>query len=381
MTTLGQLCEQVARWLTEAEPQDPGWSLETWKRFRTVCLVHGVGPLMYERLGEAAWLEAGIRDWLAGQYRLNEARLVKMQAELGAVLALFRAQGPAVMPLKGSLLAALVYPQAALRPMADLDLLIQSGDFEQSALLLRQLGYEETVTHWKHTEFLKPDNRAVVDRTGEHPDNPRGIELHSYCRETFGGPTLDLTERMWRETTTGPLLGTEAQWPALAALWLHLLVHASYHFWQGKGRLIHLVDLWLLSPHISEPERILQGVDARYTYPALALCRRYFPQTLAEAILTGQGRRLSPGFRQWAEGLDLVNASYLHPKPQGLYFLKALRFAGGRPAEVWQAFRFSFLPDLRELALDHPRLARSNVPWLAYFLLPLDWTKRLVKRR
>jgi hypothetical protein len=76
--------------------------------------------------------------------------------------------------------------------------------------------------------------------------------------------------------------------------------------------------------------------------------------------------------------LDPVNSSYLNPDPVGLYLGKALRFSEGRPPEVLQALRFALLPGLTELALDHPRLAQSKAPWLAYFLLPLDWARRLV---
>jgi hypothetical protein len=61
-----------------------------------------------------------------------------------------------------------------------------------------------------------------------------------------------------------------------------------------------------------------------------------------------------------------------------LYLFKALKFSEGRPAEVAQALRFAMLPSLEEIALDHPQLAQSKAPWLAYFLLPLDWARRII---
>jgi hypothetical protein len=289
------------------------------------------------------------------------------------------------MPLKGSILAATVYEQPGLRPMADLDLLVRPEDFERGATLLGRLGYEREVAHWKHTEFSRPENRQVVSTTSEHPDNPRKLELHPYCRESFGGPTVDLTHLMWQEATPGELLGEKAILPHPAALGLHLLVHATYHLWQGKGRLLHLVDLVELlrqsqvgppSTNGNDPLALLAQVDARYTYPSLALLQRYFPGVLAEALLAEQQQRVTSAFRQWVASLNPVNTSYLNPEPAGLYLSKALKFSGGRPTEVAQALRFALLPSLEEISLDHPRLARSRVPWLAYFLLPLDWGKR-----
>lgn len=376
MSNLVQLCDTIARWLNESEPTNPDWSAETWQTFQFACRVHGVAPLLYPRLADAPWLPEATKPWLAGQYQLNRQRLAKMQAELAAILVLFHQQQIPVMPLKGSILSAAYYAEAALRPMADLDLLIQPEDFEPSARLLGQLGYEPGVVHWKHTEFCQPDNRQVVSTSAEHPDNPRKIEVHLHCRETFGGPTVELTGLLWRDAAPGTLLGQPAWLPRPDALWLHLLVHATYHMWQGKGRLIHLVDLALLLPHLGKPLTFLNSVEARFTYPALAMLKKYFPTSLDQTLLAAQQARLSPSFRRWAEALDLVNTSHLNPKPPGLYLLKALRFSEGRPHEVAQALRFALLPDLKEIALDHPRLVQSRVPWLAYFLLPLDWAKR-----
>jgi hypothetical protein len=300
-----------------------------------------------------------------------------MHAELKAILALFSRQQLPVMPLKGSILSAAYYVEAALRPIADLDLLIRPEDFSTAAQLLGQLGYEQEVVHWKHTEFSRPDNRQVVSTTGEHPDNPRKLEIHLHCRETFGGPTLELTGLMWRSAMPGSLLGEAVLLPQPDALWLHLLVHATYHMWQGQGRLLHLVDLALLTPYLQDPLSLLNSVEARFTYPSLVLLKKYFPAALDNSLLTAQQGRVSPSFRRWAESRDLANTSHLNPKPVGLYLFKALKFTEGRPREVAQALRFALLPSLEEIALDHPRLARSKVPWLAYFLLPLDWVRRV----
>jgi hypothetical protein len=381
MPVLTEICDTLAHWLIDPASANPHWSADTWAQFRFASLVLGAGPLLHQKLADVDWVEPTTQSWLAEQYDFNTQRLAKIQAELKEILACFAADNLTVMPLKGSILSANFYAEPGLRPMADIDLLIHPADFERSSACLQQLGYEPDLAHWKHTEFSKPDNRAIASRTGEHPDNPRGVELHLHCRERFGGPTLDLTSYIWQTASTGKLLGESTTLPSVEALWLHVLVHATYHIWQGKGRLIYLFDLAQLLPHLSDPLTTLQRVDARYTYPALSLLCKYFPQTIIEPLLSSQQKRLSPAFRRWAGSLDLVTSSYLNPAPDGLYLTKALKFSEGRPIEVLQALRFSFLPGLDELSLDHPRLAQSKAPWLAYFLLPLDWTKRLLQAR
>lgn len=371
------MTDTIAGWLNGAALADPHWSLAIWETFQFVCQVHGVAPLLHPKLQGTPWLDSSLQSWLVEQYQFNTQRVSRMQAELQAILALFSRQQLPVMPLKGSLVASQYYAEAGLRPMADLDLLIHPGDFALAARLLAQLGYQPEVKHWKHTEFVKPENRAVVSRECEHPDNPRKLEVHLYCRESFGGPLVELTDLMWQHATPGELLGEMAWLVKAEALWLHLLAHATYHLWQGRGRLLHLVDLALVTPHLTDPLDWLNRVEARFTYPSLALLYRYFPGVLESALLASQEVRVSASFRRWVDSLNLVNTSYLNPNPIGLYLLKALKFSEGRPTEVAQALRFALLPSLEEIALDHPSITQSQLPWLAYFLLPLDWIKRV----
>jgi len=218
----------------------------------------------------------------------------------------------------------------------------------------------------------------VVSATCEHPDNPRKLEIHLHCRESFGGPLVDITDIMWSNSFTGELLGEPAGRVTSEIFWLHLLIHNSYHLWQGAARLIHLVDIARLLPQLDTPIKSLSTIDARFTYPALAMLDRYFPSTTSALLIEHQQYKVSPKFRQWADSLDLVNSSHLNSAPMGLYLGKALRFAEGRPQEVARALQLALLPSLQEMALDHPRLARSKAPWLAYFLLPMDWAKRSI---
>ncbi|HMQ56468.1 MAG TPA: nucleotidyltransferase family protein [Anaerolineae bacterium] len=380
MISLVQLCHTMVAWLTEPPASDPGWAPDTEPAFKLTSRVHGVAPLLYEQLHSVAWLDAALKSWLARQADLNRQRVARMQAELHDILVSFAHHEVAVMPLKGSILSAGVYDHPGQRPLADLDLLVRPADFERAGHLLQQLGYEPTVAHWKHTEFIKPDNRTVASTEFEHPDNPRKVELHRYCRESFGGPGIDLTDGLWQQARPGELLGQPAFIPEPEALWLHLLVHHTYHAWQGKARLIQLVDLARLTPRLAQPASLVDRIDARYTYPSLALLQRYFPTAIDNSLVAAQQARVSTRFQTWVGSLDLINTSHLAAGSPGLYLSKALRFSEGRPNEVVQALRFALLPRLEEIGLDHPQLAQSKVPWLAYCLLPLDWAKRLRKK-
>lgn len=366
------------------QPNAPTWSAELEQAWQIACQVHGIASYLQPAMREAEWLPESLKVWAEAQHAANSQRIARLHRDLQTILALFAAHELPLMPMKGALLTAQAYPDPGLRPMADLDLLIHPADFERARDLLGQLGYQPTIHHWKHTEFIQPDNQTVVDATCEHPDNPRKLELHLYCRENFGGPIVDITDLMWGQAHLSTWLGQPAWLPSTATLALHLLVHASYHFWQGRGRLIQLLDLEQLYQHEPEPFEnpqklltLLHSIEARYTYPSLLLWHKYAPSAVNYALMISQRARVSPQFHHWADSLDLINSSHLNPNASGLYLIKALRFSEGRPREVSQALRFALLPHLDEILLDHPKLAQSRWPWLAYGLLPLDWLKRL----
>jgi hypothetical protein len=371
--TLTQICQTMVRWLNEPNPTEPGWPPETWQSFQRASQVHGVAPLLYTKLRGVGWLEPEMKAWLARQYDFNSQRLTRLHTELKEILALFNANTIPLIPLKGSILSTRYYPDPAWRPMADLDLLIQPKDASSSLTLLAQLGYQQERVNWKHITLIKPDNRQIISRHVEHPDNPREVDLHLYCREMFGGPAINLTEMIWDNTDRGNLLGESAWLIKPDLLWLHSLIHTSSNIWTGGGRLIHLLDIAQLAPWLENPAAALNSIDARFTYFALLLTRKCFPEAVDDSLLELCQPRVSTAFHHWANSLDLANSSYLSPWPATPYLIKILRFYEGRPQDILQALQFIFLPTSQQLALSYSKPAYLRPGWPVYFWLPFLW--------
>lgn len=72
-------------------------------------------------------------------YTLLRNTLISQEAE--RILGAFNQESIAVIPLKGVFLAESVYQNIALRPSADIDLLIRKEDFSRTNTLLDSLGY------------------------------------------------------------------------------------------------------------------------------------------------------------------------------------------------------------------------------------------------
>jgi hypothetical protein len=255
-----------------------------------------------------SWSAAPIGVWLEDQYLWNGRRVARLQSELAEVLQVFADADVPILPVKGGALASTVYEDPAARPMADLDVLLREEHFPAGEELLARIGYAKTFHGWKHARFARPGSGTIVDREREHPDNPRQLEVHPRCRERILGEVTDL---IWSGARRGELFGIPAWLPGADAAWLHLLIHATHHVMLNNSRLVQLLDLARLFPSVREPLALLAEVDARASYPALALLRRYFAIDLTAAVRP----EVSPGFAAWADGLDIFSVCYLNHVP------------------------------------------------------------------
>lgn len=300
-------------WIEQPPPAPPDWPEPDWERFREVCRAHGVAPLLHRRLAAPAWRESAAGLWLAAQAAANARRIARIQGELAAVLAAFA--GLPLLPLKGCLLTAFYYDECALRPMADLDFLLPDESFAEAEARLAPLGYRLEHRGWKHFRFGRPGDADFVDEECEHPDNPRRLEVHPYCREKILDDVVDLTAILRQSARPARWRGLPVWILSPEALWLHLLLHATHHLLVNDFRLLHLLDLARVLPWVRQPQDWLDRVEARAVYPPLALLRRTFPNAVPGSWLEPLRRRLPAGFLAWAEGLNLFESSYLHPAP------------------------------------------------------------------
>lgn len=344
---LQAVLEQIVCRLSSAEVSNgPDWSEETWAVFKRAAFIHGVAPLLHDRL-KTGPLPEQIKAWLEWQYESNEKRVGQIQADLQAVLAQFSAAGIPLMPLKGALLASDYYQDRGLRPTADIDLLIHPPDLQAGLEVLARLGYEVEKSNWKHAILSRPDNQAVVSYEVEHADNPRRIDLHVACQEMFSGPVADITAEMWANAAKGKLLGEQALILKPEMLWLHLLLHTGSNIWNGVLRLINLVDIACVQETAAlEPAGLAPLIASqapekcRFFYPALFFCRRYLPQTGSPMLLEQCETAVPPSFRRWLAGQDLLSRSRLREESRWDYLARVFVLYRGRPKDLTAAVRF-----------------------------------------
>ncbi len=308
------LTRELARWLENPPPDRTGvirrWSPSTWVAFRTVVTMHGLAPHLARSLpgsGLGGAVPAPTLAWLVEQAGRNADRIARMQAELAAILGAAQAVGVEVMPLKGAILTTMPGADPGRRPMADLDLLVRPEDRARFGEILVGLDYRHIPDGHRrptHDVFIAPGGEHLVDPEGEHPDNPRRVEVHVEVKRHLWGwaDDDDLTAALWDGATHGEILGRPATLPRPESLFAHLAIHASSDLLSGRGRLVQWLDLGLMAPVAGDLGRL---PHPRLAYPSLRLARRAFPVALGDTDLAGLERQVPDGLARWAETVPL----------------------------------------------------------------------------
>jgi hypothetical protein len=149
-------------------------------------------------------------------------------------------RGIAVMVVKGMALASLVYPDPALRPMADVDLWVRPADLDAADAALRDtgLGYPAR-THAGRQ--LPTAAEGLAERSFELPDTLVLFELHGTLKSLAALDAARI-ERIWTRSRPATLGGIPARVQHPEDLLLHLCLHAAaaHRFTLGLGPLVDI---------------------------------------------------------------------------------------------------------------------------------------------
>lgn len=224
-----------------------------WDDLAVTAIAVGLAPLLHCRL-EAHPLPDVPPLALAKLAITRQAHAQRNEAiagQLAEILAECRRRGVPVIVLKGALLASLVYPEAALRPMNDIDLLFRPADLPAAAQILESLGYRgkhksaETgpgVT--KHLSTYRRDGgNGSTPNPYLSPAADRTVEPHGSLEESWFGLRADITPGVWQRAEPVQLGGQPALRLSAADTLLHLSVHAAFHVIMGAAVFVQLYDV------------------------------------------------------------------------------------------------------------------------------------------
>jgi hypothetical protein len=303
---LRRTTEALAVELVQPGSATPEWSALEWRLAAAAAAAHGVSPLLCK---SSRWQNPAWRQFLESQREHVDLRHRRIASLLERIDAGARADGLAIVALKGSALHAMGIYVPGERPMADIDLLVRESDAGPAIQLLQELGYVESFVAWKHRVF-KPATGQPSAGLGEHRDTPVNIELHTRIQERLPVSAIDITERIYPRQ---PVPGLNP-YPSNGALMNHLLLHAAGNICGRSLRLLHLNDIALLAKRMSADDwNVLwdeHAADAPWwALPPLRLLARYYTGAIPDAVLARLEQDCHPLLRTISRHQTLTRVS------------------------------------------------------------------------
>ncbi len=202
---------------------------------------HGVLPLVYRHLqGLRAEISLPVSAWNGLEAAFHSARLMSLRQtfECGRLLAAFRPLGIEAIVLKGLALRETVYPDPALRPSGDIDLLVERAALDRAEQALLATGYAADES--KHTRGWFRANRHHLAPYCR-PGGDVQVEIH-WDLVLPGGAARPDVDGLWRRATPCNLAGQPALLLSPEDQVLHLALHAAQANALQIG-LRHLADM------------------------------------------------------------------------------------------------------------------------------------------
>ncbi|MBI1879575.1 MAG: nucleotidyltransferase family protein [Chloroflexi bacterium] len=241
--------------------------------------------------------------------------------QLAELLTVLAHQKIDVAVLKGALLAATAYPEAALRPMNDIDLLFRVDHLPRIGTVLESLGYvgkhKSAAQGPGITKHLSTYRRA--GNPGETP-NPylsasgdRMVEPHGSLEESWFGLKVDITPGVWARAVPVSLYGQPAFRLSTSDMMLHLTVHAAFHVIMGASVFVQLYDIgrvietWPAELNWAEILNLTRQAEAQaFVYTGLYWARALYGAAIPDAPLVALERECSPGLVAYVQSLDAL---------------------------------------------------------------------------
>jgi hypothetical protein len=259
-----------------------------WPTLVEEAAFHEVEALLHSHLSAllpAASIPEQPRRDLQDHHAIQSLRNRLLYQELGTVISELQSAGVRAIVLKGAHLAACVYPDAALRSMSDIDLLVREPDLNRTRERLEHLGYSRG-KDWK-LDYHLPAFRKT---------NATTIEVHWNIERPSARFAIDI-DGLWKRAIPVEIGGRSAWALSAEDLLIHLCLHTAYHHKFGvhtpEGLSIkHLYDVVAVLQHARKEfdwdqlaRRANEWRAGKFVYCTLALVERLLQFSIPPGVL------------------------------------------------------------------------------------------------
>lgn len=215
-----------------------------WHRLTFVASQHAMPQL----LAVACQSRSDLPPAVAAAISRAAARLAiatfEQVHELTHTVQLLEHAGVRVLAIKGPTLAALAYPNPALRPSVDLDIMVSPAEAPRALCVLQSAGYrpDSPSIDWD------PGLNLEYERTLLSPNGKTTLELH-WALLPMGHAVPCTFDELWSRAQAVRLPTGQVHTLGLVDLLLYLCQHGTKHGWE---RLMWICDIAMLAPTFSD---------------------------------------------------------------------------------------------------------------------------------
>jgi len=365
-----ELLSYVKSVLQEESPLAPDASLDEWSGLLSFLRTNWIILFVYRKIGSLP-LECRPPETINAEMRqaflLGCVRSLHMERQLQEILEAFREQGVRVLVLRGPALAFSLYPDPAMRPSCDLDLLVIPEDVIKARGILERLGYRCLA---KRFEVARDFFREECFIHQENPDNKFPVDLHWVHWEMhpfFAGSDevdiQDLFQRAWKfETAT---LAFETLHP------VDYLIHSAIHLvmiHKNEMRLSWIYDTALLAQHLQVPHDWEMLQERSVTWSA-----RLPVEHCLRMAQVWAGLKLPEGFDDfstWPRPTEDESAVWADTMRHHWVTI-LLKRSLANPSLIVKR-----VPSLLRLLFPHPDIVRFCYPTSSNWVLPISYVRR-----
>jgi hypothetical protein len=309
-----------------------------WAALGSLAQKQGVAPLLYWSFNQSGWPEvspAELRSSLTDAYYQSASQNAVLYADLDRILGELSDAGIQVILLKGAALALMIYPDIALRPMNDLDLLIHREQLPYAINRLKSLDFQPE-KEWTAPEIRRGYRNLFFFEANLDRDYPPPVHVELHWSLNSGEASYYFPDVAWfwqrlesvaiENTFThriqdASVLDMTANTLFLAA---HLMLkHTQFKHGLSRARLIWSYDLHLILSQYGEQidwSSMIQAAQRFHWMPAVhaalqtieELFGTHLPEGIVERFTAGgdwrsrriEKRRLKPVQTRMLNTLD-----------------------------------------------------------------------------
>ncbi len=214
-----------------------------WSTFVSEAGRHRIAPLLYQKIKQAN-AESKIPEDVVRRLRAtclaNAGRNIVLFHQLNDLVARLNSKSIPVILLKGAHLAEFVYKNIALRPMADIDILVKEEHLSETVRVAFDAGYclmsdniyEKEQNNKNYDYGIAPDVRHF--ETLNHPETNCFLEIH--CSIASEASPFEISPpELWQNSQPAVLNKKSVFLLSPENLILHLCLHASHDDLFGYG--------------------------------------------------------------------------------------------------------------------------------------------------